>query len=113
MAAPASEEIAGVRFRRQFALGPYIVDFVCLPAGLVVEVGGGQHAGNHADERRMRWLQAQGFMVLRFWNAEVLQNTEGVVETISNATVERLSAHTTHAADAPSPNPSREGRGTR
>jgi very-short-patch-repair endonuclease len=74
---------AGFRFRRQRPVGPFIVDFVCLSARLVIEVDGGQHDRRRAyDERRTRYLEARGFRVLRFWNNDVLANTDGVVEQI-------------------------------
>jgi very-short-patch-repair endonuclease len=60
----------------------YIVDFVSFEGRLVVEVDGGQHADNEADMRRTRWLEDQGFRILRFWNNEVLNNTGGVLEAI-------------------------------
>jgi len=71
----------GVKFRRQEPIGRYIVDFVCFEKKLVVEVDGGQHGGSYDDERD-RWLNMQGFRVLRFWNNEVLKNIEGVLEVI-------------------------------
>jgi len=71
----------GVKFRRQEPIGRYIVDFVCFEKRLVVEVDGGQHGGSYDDERD-RWLNMQGFRVLRFWNNEVLKNIEGVLEVI-------------------------------
>ncbi|MBI2312609.1 MAG: endonuclease domain-containing protein [Betaproteobacteria bacterium] len=82
------KQLAGHRFRRQMPLGPYIVDFVCLEAKLVVEVDGGQHADQAKyDEVRDGWLKAQGFRVLRFWNNDVLNNCDEVVEVIySNLT---------------------------
>ena len=75
-------QLAGHRFRRQCPIGPYIVDFVCLERRLVVEVDGGQHAGSARDLRRDGWLGAQGFLVLRFWNNEVLEQIEGVCDMI-------------------------------
>ena len=63
----------GHKFRRQQPLGPFIVDFVCLERKLVIEVDGGQHADQQQDDaRRTGWLEDQGFVVLRFWNHEVL-----------------------------------------
>ncbi len=62
------------KFRRQFPLGPYIVDFVCLDARLVIEVDGGQHLDSPEDRRRDAWLATQGFRVLRFWNTTVRLN---------------------------------------
>jgi very-short-patch-repair endonuclease len=76
-------QIAGHRFRRQVPMGRHIVDFVCLKARLVIEVDGGQHAEDVArDAERRTWLESQGFRVLRFWNSDVLQRTDGVLESI-------------------------------
>jgi very-short-patch-repair endonuclease len=74
----------GIKFRRQEPIGDYIVDFVAFEKRLVIEVDGGQHAEEEKDKdmRRDAWLNSQGFRVLRFWNNEVLQNLEGVMETI-------------------------------
>jgi very-short-patch-repair endonuclease len=77
-----------LKFRRQTPIGPYIVDFVCLERELVVEIDGGQHmatAQRAKDEERTRWLETQGFMVLRFWNDEVLNQMEAVLERILRA----------------------------
>jgi very-short-patch-repair endonuclease len=99
------KRIFGVRFRRQFRIGVYFVDFVCLPARLVVEVDGGQHDVRRAyDERRTAWLNSQQFDVLRFWNNEVTGNIEGVVDTIKRRVIERLRDH-------PSPYPLPQGEG--
>ncbi len=75
-------ENLGCKFRRQVPLGRYIVDFASLENGLIIEVDGGQHAGNTQDMQRDSWLQEQGYRVLRFWNHDVLQNTEGVLTRI-------------------------------
>ena len=72
----------GYRFRRQYPIGRYVADFACTRHRLIVEADGGQHADNGADLRRTEWLEEQGWRVLRFWNNDVLTNTEGVVETI-------------------------------
>ena len=65
-------------------MGHTIVDFVCLEKRLVVEVDGSQHIEQQsADEVRTRWLESQGYKVLRFWNNEVLVETESVVERIA------------------------------
>ncbi len=77
------KNLDGARFRRQYPIEGYIVDFCCIKARLIVEVDGSQHADNAAyDERRTQILERQGFRVLRFWNGEVMQNIGGVVEAI-------------------------------
>jgi very-short-patch-repair endonuclease len=74
----------GVKFRRQFPIGPFVADFACLEHRLVIEVDGGQHASRtQADEFRTARLEEEGWRVLRFWNNEVLENTEGVMERIA------------------------------
>jgi len=60
----------------------YVVDFASLQKNLIVEVDGGQHADDKSDQRRTRRLEDQGFRILRFWNNEVLRNTNGVLEAI-------------------------------
>jgi very-short-patch-repair endonuclease len=76
-------QVDGLKFRRQQPLGPYIVDFVCLEKRLVIEVDGGQHAENaNYDTERDAWLRAQDFVVLRFWNNDVLKNIDSVVEQV-------------------------------
>jgi len=73
----------GLKFRRQKPLGRYIADFVCFEIGLVVELDGGQHSEQLAyDQRRDAWLRSRGFEVLRFWNHEVLQYTDVVLEQL-------------------------------
>jgi very-short-patch-repair endonuclease len=76
-------QLDGIKFRRQQPLGRYIVDFVCLEKRLVVEVDGGQHAEDaNYDSDRDAWLREQGFVILRFWNNDVLKNIEGVMTVI-------------------------------
>jgi very-short-patch-repair endonuclease len=77
----------GYHFRRQMPRFGYILDFACLPARLVVEVDGGRHGGLR-DEIRDRRLREAGFRVLRFWNNEVDENLEGVLQTILDALTE-------------------------
>ena len=72
----------GVRFRRQYRIGPYIVDFLCPAHRLVVEIDGGQHNGSDYDVQRDRWLTAQGYRVLRFWNRDVLTESDSVGQRI-------------------------------
>jgi len=81
----------GCKFRRQHVLGPYIVDFACLAPATVVEVDGGGHAWQAGrDARRDAWLSAQGFVVLRFWNNEVMDNLPGVLAAIDQSLAARL-----------------------
>ena len=75
----------GWKFRRQYPLGHYVLDFACFEAKLAIEVDGGQHADSRGDDQRTVWLNAQGWRVLRFWNNEVMENTEGVVARILEA----------------------------
>jgi len=74
--------IAGHRFRRQQIVFPYIVDFICLPARLIVEADGSQHADSRDDERRDAYLAQRGFRVLRFWNNQVLGETDFAADAI-------------------------------
>ena len=74
--------LRGYRFRRQHPIGDFIVDFACTRDWLIVEADGGQHADNEDDRRRTAWLESQGWRVLRFWNNDVLANTEGVILAI-------------------------------
>jgi len=77
--------LQGYKFRRQHPFGPFILDFACVERQLVIEADGGQHADNEADDRRTAWLEKRGWRVLRFWNNDVLANTEGVQEAILQA----------------------------
>ena len=77
-----AHRFAGHKFKRQQPIGNYILDFVCFEAKVIVEVDGGQHNGSISDRSRDQWLGSQGFLVLRFWNNEVLQNLEGVLTRI-------------------------------
>jgi len=81
--------LAAYKFRRQHPLGRFIVDFACIEYRLVIEADGGQHNENEADERRTAWLEREGWQVLRFWNNEILTNSEGVVVMILEALRER------------------------
>jgi very-short-patch-repair endonuclease len=74
---------SGAKFRRQVPLGPFVIDFVCFEAKVIVEVDGGQHADNPRDARRDRYFSDQGYRVLRFWNNDVLKNMEGVLIRIA------------------------------
>ena len=79
-------QLGGFKFRRQRPIGPYICDFVCSEAALVIELGGSQHLDAASyDTRRDDFVRRQGFRVLRFWNAQVLRETDNVMETIFEA----------------------------
>ena len=75
----------GVKFRRQHPVGSYILDFACVELKLALELDGGQHAEIiEKDAERTSWLNLSDWKVLRFWNNEVLQNIDGVLEEINN-----------------------------
>ncbi len=74
--------LEGFKFKRQWTLGRYVVDFCCLEARLIVEVDGGQH-NEEADAVRSAWLEAEGFRVRRFWNNDVVENLGGVLATLA------------------------------
>jgi very-short-patch-repair endonuclease len=80
-----AHRFGGVKFKRQVPIGPYIVDFACLGRRLVLEIDGGQHADNQADQIRDHVLNEHGFKVLRFWNHDVLRRTSAVLESIMNS----------------------------
>lgn len=77
--------LAGFKFTRQESIGPYIADLACREARLIVEADGGQHADSLPDRVRDAWLSARGYRVLRFWNAEIMNNIAGVMDTIRAA----------------------------
>jgi very-short-patch-repair endonuclease len=78
-----NRELGGWKFRRQYPVGPFIVDFICLEKNVVIEVDGGQHDENkELDLQRSAYLNRMGYRVLRFWNNEVLQETEAVLSSI-------------------------------
>ena len=77
------KNMAGVKFRRQQPLGNYIVDFISHSRRLVIELDGGHHAlQREKDALREQFIEQEGYRILRFWNNEVLQNLEGVLEVI-------------------------------
>jgi very-short-patch-repair endonuclease len=80
---------ANFKFRRQAPIGPYIADYVCYAARVVIEVDGGQHVESEYDARRDSWLEAQDFVVLRFWNNDVLLNLEGVLTCLLDVLMKR------------------------
>ena len=101
-----ARQFHGYKFRRQFVIGSVIADFCCFEHRIVIEIDGGQHADQTAaDQSRSAFLRSRGFRVLRFWNNEVLQNLNGLLEKLNQAFTRR---HQTK----PSPEPSPSGRGT-
>ncbi|MGB8646910.1 MAG: endonuclease domain-containing protein [Anaerolineae bacterium] len=93
-----NHQLDGLHFRRQHALGPYIADFICTAARLIVEIDGDSHAEQvEQDEARTEWLSARGYRVIRFWNHEIMRNIDGVLESI------RM---TCGSAEPPPPQPS-------
>jgi len=98
-------QIEGCKFRRQHPFGDYILDFVCLDRGIAVELDGSQHTDRmEYDAERTKCLQEAGFKVLRFWNNDVFENIEGVVEVI-------IAALNGGRATPSPPNPPLEGEG--
>ena len=120
-------ETKGTHFRRQVPIGRYVADFACMASRLVIELDGSQHGEDPTkarDETRTRWLESEGYRVLRFWNNDRNENFDGALETIY-ATLygsrdvapvplkhsRRLKVHPTPARDcvARRPSPSRGG----
>jgi len=96
-----AHRLAGYKFRRQVVIEPYIVDFLCLEARLIVEADGGQHLQQEEyDMTRTLFLESLGYKVMRFWNHEILCDIDIVLEQIRRFLVE-----------TPSPQPSPGGRG--
>src|SRR4051794_26747411 len=76
-----SRQLEGAKFVRQFPIGPYVADFACRDAHLAIELDGGQHRAD-VDAPRTAVIEAFGYRIIRFWNNDVLTNTEGVLEAI-------------------------------
>jgi very-short-patch-repair endonuclease len=91
--------ISGTHFRRQVPIGPYVADFACMAARLIIEVDGSQHGRDdlhERDETRTRWLEAEGYRVLRFWNNDLTANMDGVLEAVYAAIYGSPSAESVH-----------------
>ncbi len=96
-----AHRMAGYKFKRQVVIEPYIVDFICLEARLIVEADGGQHLEQvERDVKRSLFLESLGYKVVRFWNHEILGDIHNVLEQIHSYLIE-----------IPSPQPSPGGRG--
>ena len=84
-------QVHGFRFRRQMPIAGYIVDFACPEARLVVELDGGQHAAHAGyDARRSEVLRSRGYVVVRYWDHDVLMCAEAVIEDLQARLAERL-----------------------
>ncbi|HUT41758.1 MAG TPA: endonuclease domain-containing protein [Gammaproteobacteria bacterium] len=98
-----AHRMAGFKFRRQYVIEPYIVDFVCLEAKLIVEADGGQHLEQLEEDRtRTEFLESLGYKVMRFWNNDILIDTHAVLDSIHEG-----------LNNIPSPQPSPGGRGSK
>jgi very-short-patch-repair endonuclease len=97
-------KMGGWKFRRQHPIRPFIVDFVCVERRLIIEVDGGQHASKvQADASRSSYLRKKGYKILRFWNNQVLNESEAILDMILAALND----------DTPSPRPSPPNLGER
>ena len=100
--------LVGLRFRRQHPIGPYVVDFVCEDAKVVVELDGSQHkepANVDKDAARTSYLETRGYHVLRIWNTDVNTNIDGVLSGIYSTASARIKPSPSSALRAPSPVP--------
>jgi very-short-patch-repair endonuclease len=104
-----SRRLDGLRWRRQEIIDDrYIADFICFEHRLIVEADGGQHSESPRDAGRDAYLTAQGFRILRFWNNDILANSDGVAAAILDA----IESSGAQARADPTPQPlSRKGRG--
>ena len=102
-AALRNRQLEGFKFRRQATVGPFVVDFLCVEAALVIELDGGQHS-EEADRGRTEFLEGRGLSVMRFWNSDVVDNLDGVIEAIRMALLQKKKKEDPH------PTLSREGR---
>ncbi len=98
-----NRQLEGAKFRRQMPLGPFIADFYCSEARLVIELDGVSHTDSLTDDARDAWMRGQGIRVLRFANCDVLGNLEGVVMAIGEA------VRATPRTPPPDPLPQGEG----
>jgi very-short-patch-repair endonuclease len=98
-------------FRRQATIGPYFCDFASHSLKMVIEVDGGQHADNAADDRRTAYLNSAGYRVLRFWNHEVLKNLSGVLTAIDTEIAEAPPTPDPGSSPGQAPSPPQAGGG--
>ena len=78
-----ARQVSGAKFTRQYQIGDFIVDFACRSLRLAIECDGGQHTNNSSDAARTENIEAHGYRVIRFWNNDVLANTERVLQVIA------------------------------
>ncbi len=118
-------ETAGTHFRRQVPIGTFVADFACLASRIIIELDGSQHGeepNRTRDELRTKWLESEGYQVLRFWNNDLIENLGGVLEAVHTALYgsrgteptplkhsRRWKVHPTPARYARRPSPSRGG----
>ena len=82
-----NRQLSNYKFRRQYPIGPYIVDFICREKRLIIELDGGQHNENRNimyDTERTKYLELRGYKVIRFWNNDIDNNIEGVYKSIQS-----------------------------
>ncbi|MEG8223845.1 endonuclease domain-containing protein [Sphingomonas sp. HH69] len=100
-----NRQLEGFKFRRQATVGPFVVDFLCVEAALVIELDGGQHS-DEADRARTEFLERRGLRVMRLWNSDVVDNFDGVIEAIRMALLQKKKTLT-------QPSPAKAGEGFR
>ena len=108
------ENFPNAHFRKQVPMGLYTADFAWHTAKLVIEVDGGQHgtdAGRSHDTVRTRYIEAQGYRVIRFWNTDIDHNLEGVLAIIADAVADTAQDFSAADAAGPHPNPPHKGEG--
>jgi very-short-patch-repair endonuclease len=88
-----SRQMKGFKFRRQHPIGTYIADFICVSANLIIELDGDSHTERREyDARRDDWLRSKGLLVFRCFNTDVIENMDGLMETVWKLCRERSSA---------------------
>ena len=78
-----ASQLCATKFTRQFPIGSYVVDFACRSLRIAIELDGSQHSDSPTDDDRTREIEAHGYRVIRFWNNDVLENTDGVLTRIA------------------------------
>jgi very-short-patch-repair endonuclease len=105
-----SRSIDGQKFVRQQPIGRHVVDFICRERRFIIEVDGGQHAESARDQVRDQWLREHNYRVLRFWNNDIMNNMDGVLEMIADALRADTPPHPVHAFGGNRPLPARGER---